>query len=89
MAAKFQIVGGPIIAVCGRELWALRALIAAGPRGVTPFDTPGPRWSAYVHDLRSMGLEIETITEPHGGPFRGTHARYVLRSQVAPVICNG
>jgi len=73
------------ISVKGREEWALRCLIAAGQKGCTPLDTPGPRWSAYIHDLRAMGVEIETINEKHGGPFRGTHARYVLRSHVTPL----
>lgn len=70
------------IMVSGRDRWALECLIAAGDKGCTPIDTPGPRWSGYVHNLRKMGVDIETITEPHGGPFKGTHARYVLRSDV-------
>ena len=43
---------------------------------------PAPRWSAYVHELRKMGVEIETIHEAHGGKFPGHHARYVLRCDV-------
>lgn len=70
------------IAVCGRERWALECLVAAGDKGCTPIETPGPRWSGYVHKLRRMGFAIETIRESHGGPFEGTHARYVLRSRV-------
>lgn len=70
------------ITVFGRERWALECLVAAGPKGCTPIDRPGPRWSAYVFDLREMGVQIETVREPHGGPFQGTHARYVLRSHV-------
>lgn len=66
----------------GRVAWALRALIEAGERGCTPIDTPSPRWSAYVFRLRREGLDIETITETHGGPFPGTHARYVLRTSL-------
>src|SRR5262249_54074389 len=27
-------------------------------------------------------LRIDTITERHGGPFAGHHARYVLRSRI-------
>ena len=39
----------------------------------------------YVHVLRhEFGAEIETVRELHGEPFPGTHARYVLRSLVAP-----
>lgn len=70
------------ITVFGREHWALDCLVAAGENGCTPIEKPGPRWSAYVFDLRSMGVDIQTIREPHAGPFEGTHARYVLRSQV-------
>ncbi len=84
LAVKARIGGfdGPVVTVCGREAWALTVLIAAGERGCTPIDTPGPRWSGYVHDLRRRGIVIETKHEPHGGPFAGTHARYVLRSPV-------
>lgn len=66
----------------GRRAWALRALVRAGERGCTPLDTPGPRWSAYVHRLRERGIVIETIHESHDGPFPGSHARYVLRSDL-------
>jgi hypothetical protein len=73
------------ITLQGRDRWALECLIAAGPKGCTPIDHPGPRWSAYTFDIRALGVNIETVTEPHGGPFKGTHARYVLRSRVKPV----
>jgi len=73
---------GPTIAVSGRDAWALQKLIGVGDAGTTPLDTPGPRWSGYVHKLRKAGLVIETIHEGHGGPFPGRHARYVLRSNV-------
>lgn len=73
---------GPVVAMHGREAWALLALCRAGESGCTPIDTPGPRWSAYVHDLRRMGVVIETVREKHAGPFPGQHARYVLRSRV-------
>ncbi len=68
--------------VRGREAWALLSLIAAGERGCTSIDTPGPRWSGYVHDLRKLGIAIETVRESHGGAFPGEHARYVLRSPI-------
>ena len=68
--------------VKGRDLWALQCLMAAGPKGCTPINTPGPRWSAYAFNLRTAGIEIETITEKHTGDFPGHHARYVLRSTV-------
>jgi hypothetical protein len=70
------------IVVYGRNRWSLECLIAAGTRGCTPIETPGPRWSGYVLNLRKMGVRIETQTEPHGGAFAGHHARYVLRSTV-------
>lgn len=68
--------------VAGRELWTLEHLVRAGARGVTPIERPAPRWSHYVHQLREMGLAIETIREEHGGDFPGFHGRYVLRSRV-------
>lgn len=66
----------------GRQAWALNALVEAGNIGCTPITTPGPRWSDYTFKLRRAGVSIETIDEGHGGAFRGTHARYVLRSSV-------
>ena len=66
----------------GRDSWALDQLIGAGEQGCTPIEHPGPRWSHYVFKLRRAGLNVETITEAHGGPYKGTHARYVLRSKV-------
>lgn len=65
-----------------RDRWALECLIAAGATGCTPIDNPGPRWSAYVFNLRALGLQIETRHESHGGAFAGHHARYVLQSTV-------
>lgn len=73
----------------GRNAWALIELERAGKRGVTPIDTPGPRWSGYVHNLRRMGLTIETIYESHAGHFPGTHARYVLHSPVSILDTKG
>ena len=66
----------------GRDLWALERLIRAGAAGCTPITEPGPRWSSYVHKLRRAGIRIETRYEPHGGPYPGNHARYILRSRV-------
>ena len=74
---------GLTFAVFGRDAWALSELHGAGQRGCTPIDNPGPRWSAYVHKLKRLhGLSIETLNEAHKGQFAGTHARYVLQSQV-------
>lgn len=71
-----------VVVAKGRDRWALEALIAAGLSGCTPIEDPAPRWSAYVHNLRSAGVEIESITETHGGPFAGHHVRYVLACKV-------
>lgn len=69
----------------GRDEWALLELIQAGEDGVTPVSRPaGPRWSAYIFNLRAMGITIDTLHEQHGGHFPGTHARYVLRATVQP-----
>jgi hypothetical protein len=73
---------GKSISVIGREAWALDNLMRYGETGVTPTNAPGPRWAHYVFKLRSYGLVIETVREEHGGPFSGSHARYVLRTPV-------
>lgn len=73
-----------VVIVKGRDRWALENLMRAGPKGCTPIDHPGPRWSAYVFKLKKAGVCIETIHESHEGPFPGHHARYVLRSSVTP-----
>ncbi|SMC67598.1 hypothetical protein [Primorskyibacter flagellatus] len=70
------------IVVTGRDRWALEELRRVGAKGCTPIDNPAPRWSAYVFNLRALGLDIETVTEPHGGDYAGHHGRYVLRSGV-------
>lgn len=77
------------VRIGGRDQWALDRLRAAGGKGCTPISEPAPRWSAYVFNLRSLGVEIETVTEPHGGDYPGHHARYVLRSTVDPVLEGG
>lgn len=79
---------GPIIEVVGRQEWALKQLIDAGETGCTSVTNPGPRWSSYVHRLRSKGLIIETVYEPHSGSWPGIHGRYFLRSHVKPLPAN-
>jgi hypothetical protein len=72
------------ITPAGRDAWALGELILAGETGCTPITTPGPRWSGYVFKLKRLyGLNVQTVTEMHGGEFSGKHARYVLGSRVA------
>ena len=70
------------IAATGRVRWALIQLVTAGRMGCTPILHPAPRWSAYIHDLRKLGVEIETLTEKHGGDYPGHHGRYVLQCRV-------
>ena len=69
----------------GREAWALRELLTAGPGGITSLENPAPRLSDYIFKLRKRGIEVATVTEIHGGEFAGTHARYVLRTKVERV----
>jgi len=79
-----QTAGGLINPV-GREAETLLKLVEAGSRGVRAYDfSAGPpfRLSAYVHDLRRMGLSIRTEREAHAG---GLHGVYVLESAVAIV----
>lgn len=66
----------------GRDEWALQQLMQMGELGCTPIHNPAPRWSSYVHNLRRLGVDIETLHESHGGPYPGHHARYILRSWV-------
>jgi len=67
----------------GREAWALRHLINAGPVGITTLDQPAPRWSHYIYKLRQAGLVITTQHEPHGGTYSGHHGRYRLEVAVS------
>ena len=69
---------GETLQTTGREAWCLAHLIATGQSGVTPIERPAPRWSDYVFRLRKRGLPVQTIEEPHGGVYRGHHARYRL-----------
>jgi hypothetical protein len=73
---------GEILRLRGREAWTLACLTEVRERGIIPLERPAPRWSAYVHSLRKRGLVIDTIDEPHAGPYSGTHGRYVLRTQL-------
>lgn len=70
------------IGLVGREAWAMLELVEAGVTGCTPIENPAPRWSHYIWLLRGHGFLVETIHEDHGGPFGGTHARYLLHDVV-------
>lgn len=84
ISLTFTIEGSPILRkVRGRYAWTLAQLIDAGETGVTPIERPAPRWSHYVDILRDREcVNIETIEEKHGGPFKGWHGRYVLRCNI-------
>mgnify|MGYP005984461545 CR=1 FL=1 len=66
----------------GRLGWTMHHLALAGPRGLSTLEGPAPRWSGYVHDLRKLGIPIETEMEPHEGAYKGHHARYRLACAV-------
>jgi hypothetical protein len=83
---QYVYIKGPdgwrIERISGRALWALKVLHRAGARGIIPMKNPAPRWSGYVWELRQLGIDIETLREPHGGEFPGWHGKYVLISEV-------
>jgi hypothetical protein len=58
----------------GRLGWAMAQLVEVRLEGLTPMARPAPRWSAYLFDLRELGIPIET----HEGNYPGTHAQNVL-----------
>lgn len=72
----------------GRLGWAMMQLFEAGAIGVTTIERPAPRWSAYVHELRKLGIQIETKMEPHEGTYAGHHARYRLTREVLIASCS-
>jgi hypothetical protein len=86
--AAAQDPGGEVrsIVCTGQVGRTLRALVEAGPRGVTSLEisTWALRTSHYVFILRRRhGLDIETVREPHDGPAGpGTHGRYILKTPV-------
>jgi hypothetical protein len=84
VAVEFTFDGRGPLKAKGRYASTLATLVRAGEKGIRPaIDYPMPRWSHYVFGLRShYGVVIETINEKHGGPYAGTHARYVLHSDV-------
>jgi hypothetical protein len=88
---KIRIIrddGAPPFTVSGQTAKAIRALVLAGEQGVTAQEVAGwaYRFAAYCHELRKLGLDIETLREDHEG---GWHGRHVLHSLVRlePVHC--
>jgi membrane carboxypeptidase/penicillin-binding protein len=73
--------GGAAITVQGQTAKAIRALVLAGKQGVTAQEVAGwaYRFAAYCHELRKLGLDIETVRETHEG---GWHGRHVLHTAV-------
>ena len=49
------------INVTGRDRWALDQLRLAGEAGCTRMHNPAPRWSAYIFNLREMGVDAEVL----------------------------
>lgn len=83
----FESEDGPVtVALSGRKLWAFRELHSAVLKGITSLENPAPRLSGYIHGLRGDGFNIETVREPHGGPYAGQHGRYFLRSRILAVV---
>lgn len=83
---QYRVAGKRTVTLPGRFGWAAEELRCAGGHGVTPIERPAPRWSHYVFILRRRhGLNIETKSEKHGGPYPGTHARYVLHDSLKPI----
>jgi hypothetical protein len=85
-ARRFAVFSGDgsmqILELDGRPGWALDEMINARAEGITAINYPGMRLADAVFKLRQAGLTIETIHEPHGGEFKGRHARYILKSRV-------
>lgn len=61
----------------------LGEMIAAGDAGITSIAYPGVRLADAIFKLRGKGFQIETLYEPHEGPFKGIHGRYTLKSRVS------
>lgn len=74
--------------VKGQTARALLALVIAGAQGVTALEisTWALRLSAYIHDLRKMGLNIQMIREEH---LEGWHGRYILLTPVTLIESAG
>lgn len=45
-------------------------------------DGKGLGWRRSAYNVCTLGLNIETVHDPHGGTYPRTHARYVLHTPV-------
>jgi hypothetical protein len=70
------------ITISGRPAWTLDWLLERGAQGITSIERPAFRLSDYIFKLKKHGLDIETKHEGHGGPFAGSHGRYILQTSV-------
>lgn len=69
-----ELLDGSKIHANGREGETLLRLVEKGPHGLRAYDFPGGppfRLSAYIFDLRGMGLAIVTDREPHATGHHG------------------
>lgn len=86
---SFRVAGGSVKVATGREAETIHALVNAGDRGITSLETFKAGWavrlSAYVFDLKAMGVPITVSREPHDG---GNHARYKLSGVVEIIARN-
>ena len=62
----------------GRLGWLMFQLAKPGSTGYSTIENPAARISAYIHELRGLGITIDTEMVPHGGDYPGRHARYRL-----------
>ncbi len=81
------------IACSGQVARTLRALVEAGPRGITSLEISSwaLRTSHYVFILRRRhDLAIETLREPHDSPAGpGSHGRYILKTPARIIEVRG
>lgn len=82
---KYDCAEFRTVLLSGYNRWALETLIAAGGKGCIPLELPAPRWSAYIHNLRRVGVPIATFAEPCSHSEKRKRCRYVLAASVEPV----
>lgn len=78
-----RLDNGQVLSLRGRDAQTLLFLLGRGRIGATSGEFSAMGWgrrtSAYVFNLRRMGLEIETQYEEIGDAFVG---RYILRTAI-------